>query len=132
MGYEDDAALMADCKHRYIGKDAGAACPMCHRVHAVKLTPAQLDALNSLAWGGFHFGSLLTGRHTPRRIVMALCRKGLAKSQGLVEQCDGDGFIVYGRTMREGFRLTSLGVEVAVLRGSYYGEKLQQQKGLDG
>lgn len=96
------------------------------------LTPAQQDALGSLAWGTYHFGSLLTGRQTPRRVVMALCRKGLAQSVGLVEPCDDDGFRIEGRLEREGFSLTPQGIGVAVASGCYYAEKLRGQQEAPG
>lgn len=92
--------------------------------HTVDLTSIQRSALNSLSWGAFYFGGLLTGEQTPRRVVLALCRKGLARSQGLVEQCDGDGFIQHGRVMREAFAPTPLGVEVGAMLGGYYAEQL--------
>lgn len=91
---------------------------------AENLTPTQTAALRSVAWGMYHFGGLLTGSTTRRRTVLALCRKGLAESQGLVEQCDADGFFLHGRQMREGFGLTEAGIAEAVARDSYYAKEL--------
>ncbi|MCZ6868082.1 MAG: hypothetical protein O7G84_01100 [Gammaproteobacteria bacterium] len=97
------------------------------------LTRAQRSALSALAWGQYYFGGLLTGGNTRRAVVLALCKKGLAESQGMVEQCDGDGFILHGRQMREAFGLTSAGLDEAVRLDCYYAKELvkrDQQKGL--
>ena len=74
------------------------------------LTAKQRDTLDQVAWGQYHFGSLLTNRLNRRRDVMRLVDLGFARSVGLVEQCDGDGFVIEGRTMREGFALTDRGL----------------------
>lgn len=62
-------------------------------------------------------GGIITGSGCTRRTVMQLVKKGLAKSIGLVEQCDDDGFTHDNRQLREAFDLTPLGEKVAVEEG---------------
>ena len=69
----------------------------------------QRDAIESLAWGMEHFGSLHTNGVVTRRTVLSLVKKGIAESVGLTEQCDADGFTIEGRVRKEGFRLTAFG-----------------------
>lgn len=75
----------------------------------VELTKKQRQALRSVAWGTKHFGSLMTGRETSRRTVLALVKRGLCESVGMVAMCDGDGFLVQPERYREGFAITKAG-----------------------
>ena len=83
----------------------------------MKLTPKDVGALETVAWGTEHFGSLLTNRQCPRSRVLRLVALGLARSVGFVEPCDGDGFRIEGRGEREGFALTDAGAKL--LREKY-------------
>jgi len=76
------------------------------------LTRNQRDAIDALAWGTLHFGSLHTNRVVRRRTVLSLVRRGLAESVGQTMVCDADGFHVEPERYREGFRLTARGQKV--------------------
>jgi hypothetical protein len=65
--------------------------------------------LQTLAWGEEHFGSLMTNRQFPRRAMRRLVERGLARSVGVVEACDDDGFRLTPSRWREGFVLTDAG-----------------------
>lgn len=71
---------------------------------------ALFDALDTIAWGGKHFGSLCTGRLFPRRRMLGLVRRGLVESCGMVALCDDDGCLVDPERLREGFKLTTAGI----------------------
>jgi len=77
------------------------------------MTPLQRRVLRSVAWGTEHFGALVTGGSSPRRVVRRLVAMGLVKSVGMVAVCDGDGFLVHPERYREGFAITDAG-EVAL------------------
>ena len=81
-------------------------------MNELKLTKAESDALDSLAWGMKHFGGLVTNRACPRRAVLSLVNKGLAKSLGQCVVCDDDGFQKDPERWREGFALTDQGQRV--------------------
>ena len=83
-------------------------------LHAIvnKLSRAQKDAIESLAWGMEHFGSLVTNRHVRRSTMLTLVGRGIAESVGRVAMCDDDGCTIRPEQYREGFRLTDHGVEV--------------------
>jgi hypothetical protein len=70
------------------------------------------DVLDSLAWAEKNEFSLQTNRYCSRRDVLRAVEKGLAESAGYGPQCDADGFALYNRVEREGFRLTEKGREV--------------------
>jgi hypothetical protein len=69
------------------------------------------DTLSTLAWVEQHFGALQTNKQCSRRRVMTAVRKGLAESAGMCTPCGDDGFMLDGRSEREGFRLTNYGRE---------------------
>lgn len=76
------------------------------------LTKKQCDGIETIAWGMEHFGGVLTNRHFTKKTAKQLVNLGIAKSLGLVCQCDGDGFILHERVRREGFALTESGVSL--------------------
>ena len=69
----------------------------------------QRDVLETIAWAEKHFGSLTTTRQLPRRDMMRAVKAGLAQSAGIIELCDGDGFLISPSRFREGFVLTEKG-----------------------
>jgi len=73
------------------------------------ITPGQLDALRTIAWGVKHFGALVTGRSVTLRTVRVLVARGLVESAGLVALCDEDGFLLQPERWRRGFRLSVAG-----------------------
>lgn len=74
-----------------------------------KLSDRQTVALRAVAWGTEHFGALVAGGETQKRIVAALARKGLVEGVGDVLVCDGDGFAVHPERYRPGWRITAAG-----------------------
>lgn len=94
----------------------------------VRLTDNQRDAMDSLAWGEWFFGSLTPTRTTQRRVIEALVAKGLAESVGVVAMCDDDGFLVQPERYREGFRLTDEGLKRADKERSRYADKLIERR----
>lgn len=76
------------------------------------MTDNQRAALERVAWGTEHFGSLVTGRVTRKRDVLALCKKGLVADAGMVAVCDGDGYLVVPERYRLGWKITAKGKQV--------------------
>lgn len=78
----------------------------------------QRDVLELIEWGEKHFGSITTNRQLPRRDMLRCVQVGLAKSQGQVAMCDGDGGLIQPERYREGFILTGRGRSaIAAYRG---------------
>lgn len=73
------------------------------------ITPHQQSALERVAWGTEHFGSLVTGRMTRKRTVISLFRRGLVADAGMVAVCDGDGFLLVPERYRQGWKITPAG-----------------------
>jgi hypothetical protein len=65
--------------------------------------------LETVDWAQQHFGSLHSGGPVRRRDLLRAVRRGLVRSVGLTEVCDGDGWLIPGRKPREGFVLTEAG-----------------------
>lgn len=91
-----------------------------------KLTRRQKDAIEWLAWGMEHFGSLGTTRRVRRSTMMTLVKQGIAESVGQALMCDGDGFHLEPERYREGFRLTEYGQAVHQALMSEYERRTKQ------
>lgn len=75
------------------------------------LSGAERNTIESLKWAMDHFGSLATSRNDRRSTMTKLIERDIAKSVGMVEVCDDNGFIKEGCQKREGFQLTELGIK---------------------